>query len=231
MMDHGFGLLPMPAELPAWSGRCAVYHDTSGTPQGFVRYHVDDRWESRVSHNLLVVDDLVAVTADAYARLWQLCVETDTIATVQAADRRPDELLPWLLYDARSARESERSDFLWLRLLDVPAALSTRRYLRPGRIVLEVTDPAGYAAGRFSLDGGGDGGDGGDGGAGAECRRTGQTAHLTLPVTALGAAYLGGTALRTLADAGLVVEHRPGALAVADAMFRSDVVPWCNTWF
>jgi hypothetical protein len=34
-----------------------------------------------------------------------------------------------------------------------------------------------------------------------------------------------------MAAAGLVIEHRAGAVALADAMFKWNAVPWCNTWF
>jgi hypothetical protein len=50
-------------------------------------------------------------------------------------------------------------------------------------------------------------------------------------VDVLGAASLGGRSLRQLAAAGRLDVHDHGALAVADAMFRGDVTPWCATWF
>ncbi len=58
-----------------------------------------------------------------------------------------------------------------------------------------------------------------------------ERAGLTVPVDTLGAAYLGGVSLRTLAAAGRLDVHDERALATADAMFRSDVTPWCTTWF
>ena len=46
-------------------------------------------------------------------------------------------------------------DCLWVRILDVPAALTSRRYQVEGRVVLELTDPfRGSAAGVFALEGG-----------------------------------------------------------------------------
>jgi hypothetical protein len=47
----------------------------------------------------------------------------------------------------------------------------------------------------------------------------------------LGAAYLGGARFSTLAHAGRVVEHVPGSLARADAMFGCEPLPWCSTGF
>jgi hypothetical protein len=45
-------------------------------------------------------------------------------------------------------------------------------------------------------------------------------------VTALGAAYLGGTRLGGLAAAGQVAEHRPGALAELTTAMWWDPAPW-----
>jgi predicted acetyltransferase len=85
-----------------------------------------------------------------------------------------------------------------------------------------VTDTLGIAAGRFVLDGGPDG---------ATCTPTDASAELTLPVDTLGSLYLGGVSALTLARAGRLDEHAPGALARADTMFRSADTPWCSTWF
>jgi predicted acetyltransferase len=52
-----------------------------------------------------------------------------------------------------------------------------------------------------------------------------------LDVATLGTIYLGGYPLRTLAVAGLVDEHRPGAVGRADPLLRSPVAPWCSGWF
>lgn len=200
----------------------AVCRDVAGEPTGVLRYHVDGTWEGRRPTATLVVDELLAADPVAAARLWQYAFDVDWVITVKAENRSPDEILPWLLADQRAALQSQRADFLWLRVLDAPAALAARRYLTPGRLVVEVSDPAGFANGRFTLDGGPDG---------ASCRRTRAAADLTLGAEALGAAYLGGTTIRTLAEAGLVDECRAGALETADAMFRSAVPPWCATWF
>jgi predicted acetyltransferase len=170
----------------------------------------------------LVVDDLVAATPQAYTALWRTLLGMDNVVTVSAGMRPVDEPLGWFLLDGRAIRQRDRSDFTWLRVLDVPAALEARRYSVTGRVVLEVVDPMGFAAGRWALDGGPDG---------ATCARTDASADLTVPVTTLGSIYLGGYRLRTLAGAGLASEHTPGALATADAMFAGHVAPWCNTEF
>ena len=50
-------------------------------------------------------------------------------------------------------------------------------------------------------------------------------------MTALGAAYLGGTRLGSLAAAGLVTEQRAGPLNALSAALTWDPAPWCPVIF
>lgn len=210
-----------PAE-DTYKGYVLVGRSAGGEPDGYVRYHIDSSWEGRRPRSVLVVDELLAVTAEAYERLWRACCEVDWIVEVKAEDRRVDEVVPWMLADGRAVQQSERADFMWVRPLDVPALLGARTYLAPGRVVLDVHDPLGYAAGRYVVEGGPDG---------ATCARTTEAAELSLGVDVLGALSLGGVSPRVLAEAGQLMVHDSGALATADTMFRAAVTPWCSTWF
>jgi predicted acetyltransferase len=175
-------------------------------------------------NGLLTIDELAAGTPAAYHQLWQYCCSIDLITRIEAGDRSVDESLGWLLTDARTVRQKARFDFLWVRLLDVAAALSARTYASAGRLVIEVIDPLGWAAGRYVLEGGP---------GPVTCARStsGEAADLTMSVNTLGSVYLGGFSLDLLARAGLVDEHRAGSLAIADSMFRAVPTPWCSTWF
>ncbi len=165
----------------------------------------------------------MALTPGAAAGLWRYCLDLDLIGAVQLAGRPVDEPLRWLLADPRRLRTAKVTDGLWVRLLDLPAALAARRYAAPGAVVVEVTDRLRPANdGRFLLEGGPDG---------ADCRPTGREPDLLCDVADLGAAYLGGVKLASLARAGRVLEQAPGALARADAMFATDPAPWCTTGF
>ncbi len=219
--DQSLGIVDAAWPIPKGM-RYVVHRDEAGEPQGYLRYHVEEKWNERQPDNTLVVDELLSCTDDAYARLWRFACEVDLVSTVRAEDRSPDEALPWLLEDARAVQQQHRSDFLWICLLDPIVALRSRRYLAPGRIVIEVRDEAGHARGRFALEADGDG---------AACRRTWEAPDATLDVAALGSIFLGGVSLRALATAGRATEERAGALDRADTMFRSNLAPWCSTWF
>src|SRR6266516_4064379 len=216
--DRSAGLAPRPSGVSPHSVFWALARDQAGAVAGYVTYHVESVWEERLqSRSVLEVHDLIAADPRTTARLWRYCLEADLITGVRAC-RGPDDLLPWLLADARDVRQSARTDHLWVRVLDTPGALAARRYLTSGRVVLRFTDLLGHADGVFALEGGP---------GGASCVPTREPAELTLPVDVLGSAYLGGVSLALLAAAGKVEEQREGAVAAADAMLRSPVAPWC----
>ena len=135
-----------------------------------------------------------------------------------------DDPLRWRLRDPRAYDVQWMDDWMWARVLDVPAALSARTYSAEGSVVFDVVDPvrpSGAACGRFQLDGGPDG---------ASCKPTDATADITLPVDALATAWLGAVPFTTLGAAGRLAGDRP-ALLRADALFRSTPLPFCNTPF
>lgn len=217
--DRDFGLVHVEGGEPDWDGRSVVHRDPAGEVDGYLRWSAS--WGTGLE-NTLRIDELIAATDPAYGDLWRFALSVDLITHVVARTRPVDEALPWLLADGRFAQQTDRHDKLWVRPLDVPAALTARDYLTAGRVVLEVVDKAGYAAGRYALDAGPDG---------ASCTVTTASADLTLPVSALGSAYLGGHRLGTLAVAGLVDEHRPGALRTADRLLITDRAPWATVDF
>ena len=219
--DVALRFIPFPA-FPISEKFWVLCRDRKGKVVGYVSYTIDDHWVDRRPDSTVVVGELIGVDDEATLRLWQYLAQIDWMRTISANDRSVDDPLHWQLVDGRALRAYERSDFLWVRPLDVPALLSSRRYPVEQRIVLEVVDDMGYANGRFALDGGPDG---------ATCTKARTRPDLTLSASALGAVSLGGTSLATLARAGQVDEHKAGAVMRADALFRWPRAPWCNTWF
>ncbi|MEW2140011.1 GNAT family N-acetyltransferase [Streptomyces sp. NPDC005409] len=199
----------------------AVYRTAAGEVAGLVLYSADDHWtDAKIPQNTVQVRDLLALTPQAQRALWQFLCSIDWVTKVRTGYRAPDDLVPHLLPDPRAARVVTAADFLWVRVLDVVRALSARTYEVPGVLVLEVTDPAGPAAGRYRLDAG----------SGA-CARTQEPADLRLDASALGSLYLGDASAVRLAELGRVTQERPGAVALADAVFRTARRPWCPDVF
>jgi predicted acetyltransferase len=200
----------------------AVY-EAGGSAHGYVAYAVRHEHASDgTPANVVGVEELVAATDDAYAALWRYCFDLDLSERIMAANRPPDEPLLYMLAEPRRLA-FKVSDGMWVRVVDVPAALGARMYAAGGRLVLEVRDSVcPWNDGRFVLEGGP---------GVAICEPTSDQPDLVLAAADLGAAYLGGASFRTLAAAGRVVELRDGALATATAMFAWDPAPWCPYMF
>ena len=191
----------------------AIYKH-NGSVDGYVSYRVKER--------VLTVHELMAVTTEARAALWRFCFDMDIMRSTEAYARPVDDPLPWMLADPRRL-ERTVGDNIWLRLVDVRAALAARRYMQSDRLVIEVPDEfCPWNEGRYELEGGPEG---------AECRASTSSPDLALSVADLAAGYLGSVRFTTLARAGRVDERTPGALERADAMFSSARQPWTPfTW-
>ena len=197
-------------------------HDVAGEVDGFARYRVRDRWDDGGPRSTVIVTDKLALTPAAELDLWRFLLDIDLMAKLEAWNVAPDD--PIIL----SALEPRRlgislGDGMWLRVVDVSAALAQRRYGVDGRIVLEVSDEfCDWNEGRWALSV--------DDGT-PLVEPTTDAADLALDITDLGASYLGGFSFVQLADAARVRELQPGALARADAMFRTPRPPWCPKVF
>jgi predicted acetyltransferase len=215
---HGFG--PLRCLIASGAG------EESAGVRGYALYSTAARWEDGtfLADGSLVVRDLVAADPAAGAALWRDLLSRDLITEVTADLRPVDDPVLYQLLDARRARP-QVADGLWVRIIDLPAALAHRGYACPVDVVIEVTDellPGN--AGRWRLTADGPGG-------GASCEGTSEAADVTLDVRELGAAYLGGTRLGALAAAGLVTEARPGTLRQLSVAMTWDPAPWCPRIF
>jgi predicted acetyltransferase len=194
-----------------------VVAERGGEVVGYARFRVKPEWETAGPEGEVVLLDTEALDAAAHAALWRFLFEIDLTSTLSARGRPLDE--PWMSMASDIRRCGLRvRDSLFVRLVDVGAALEARTYQVPVDVVFEVEDDfCPWNTGRWRLTGDA---------KGASCARTTEAADLALTVRELGAAYLGGVSLASLAGAGRVRELRQGALAEAAVGFGSVVAPW-----
>jgi predicted acetyltransferase len=195
-----------------------VAYERDGSIEGYAVYRHKPGFEQGTSTAELRVLEALGATPAAVRDLWGYLLAVDWIATVKASLLPPDH--PLFLLLARPRRMRYRmGDGLWVRLVDVGAALSGRRYSAEGELVLEVADAfCPWNEGRWKLEGG-------------TAERSRKQPDLRLPVQSLASAFLGGVAFAALARAGQVEELRHDAVARADALFRWDRHPWCPEIF
>ena len=207
------------ADPDAWrrgfSGRRAVVHEGEHGVDGYALWRVTNNWTDAGPAGEVRVMEHVATTPAAYAALWRFLLTVDLTRTATHWFCSVDEPLLFMVDEPRRLG-SRLGDALWVRIVDLGAALSARRYQADVDVVFEVTDeliPAN--AGRWRLTASSQT---------AKCVSTADSPDLACDIGALGAAYLGGTSLIALADGGLLRELRPGALsaaAVAMGWYRS----------
>ena len=196
--------------------------EVDGEPRGYAIYRIDAGWGTTGPNSTMTVLEVTGLDPAVEQLLWQWLFSMDLIGTVQAR-RNPDPhpLQHWLLEPRRLALTVQ--DGVWLRILDLPEALSARSYVGSGSLILEVTDPM-FAtnAGRWelSIESGR-----------ATVTRTTAEPDLSLDIGTLATVYLGAFRFADLAIAGHIRECRPGALQQADALFTPPRTPWCATPF
>jgi predicted acetyltransferase len=205
-------------EEEASAPRRFVALDLDGETRGYAIYRTHVNFEQGVSAARLEVLEAVGATAQATAEIWRYLLDVDWIATVEASLLPPDHPLFLLLATPRRAAY-RMGDGLWVRVVDVGAALSGRAYSGEGSLVLEVRDGlCPWNEGRWKLEGG-------------ACERTGEDPDLALDASALGSAYLGAVSFAQLRDALRLEELRDGAAERADALFAWRPLPWCPEVF
>lgn len=193
------------------------------TENGFARYR------QAANGDDLIVEDLHATDFGTEAALWQLVTSIDLVDAVIAKRRPVDEPFRWRLADPRRLEVQDQQDYLYLRILDVKAALEARRYYTSDEheLTIEIVPPAtpqpdDDAPGIWLLQAGP---------AGAICTRTDNAPDLRMEVTDLGSIYLGGFRPSALEAAGRIQELRAGATPVADAIFQTPLAPRTATGF
>lgn len=199
-----------------------VLHENDGTVDGVVVYRVKSEDGAQGPDGVVTVLDLIAPDLAVEAALWRHVFDLDLVRRWQRWFNPLDSVLPHLLADPRAMRQ-EVVDSLWVRLVDVDRALAARRYRTDVDVVFEVDDAlCPWNCGRWRLSGGPDG---------AVCGTTGDPADIRLTSTELGAVFLGGPSLVSLAAAGRVGARSPALLDRASVAFSSPTAPWCPEVF
>ncbi len=189
-----------------------------GRPSGYILYRLNQKFVSGSSSGDVSVIEAIGDGVEATREIWRFALDIDWVSHVKAMLLPIDHPLFFMLARPREMK-FHIHDGLWMRLVDLPAALALRQLGDGAPVTIEVTDAfCPWNAGRWSVSP-----------KGAE--RSTADAELACDITALGSVYLGGFTFRQQARAGRVAELREGAAARADALFPVDRAPWCPEIF
>jgi predicted acetyltransferase len=207
----------MPEEYAA-NPKLFVALDLDGEVQAYAIYRIHMAFEEGASASRLEVIEALGTTPQATAEIWRFLIDIDWTRTIEAELVPPDHPLFLLLANPR--RSGYRMlDALWLRLVDVGAALSGRAYSSDASVVFDVRDAfCPWNEGRWKLEGG-------------TASRTEEPAEIALDVDALGSTFLGAVSFAQLRDALRIEELVDGAVHRADTLFEWAPLPWCHEIF
>ncbi len=150
--------------------------------------------------------------------LWRYLLGVDLVDEVIAYVRPVDDPVEAMLVDAYAVR-SETEGELWLRLVDVPAALAARTYGVAEPVVVEVVDPLLPAnSGRYRISPHG-------------MERVPDAPALVMDAEVLAMVYLGTWRPSVLAGIGRLTVADRAALPAADRLFAVDQPAWSGSLF
>ena len=223
--------------------------EVDGVPAGYAVYRTRAEWDDRGPKGALTVLEVIGATPAAEMELWSWLCSMDLFPTIRGRRTSVPHPLQLALAEPR-ALGLVVNDGIWLRLVDLPAALAARRYAPDTSLVLDVTDaflPANSGCWRLAVDANGVGtatrvtaaGPEASGApttptleaSGAPPSEASGAPDLALDIADLAACYLGAVRPSELARAGRVRELIPGALARADRCFGAERAPWCSLSF
>ena len=193
--------------------------ELDGRAAGYALYRVAQEGSGADWVKIVRVTEAFGVDARATREVWRFLLGIDWMDTLEAWHLPLDHPLK-LIVARLNLLEARELDALWVRLVDVGAALTARAYTGNGRLTLEVTDDPVLPdnVGRWTIEGG-------------VARRSRRRPDVRLDVQTLGMAYLGGFSFAQLARGELVEEVASGGIARADALFRTAHAPWCPEIF
>jgi predicted acetyltransferase len=197
--------------------QCAML-ELHGVPSAYALYRVTPSFDRGVQTGSIHVAEAVGDSPKATRAIWRYLLDIDWMARVMAGMLPTDHPLLLLVAEPRRLRFSLR-DGVWIRLVDVGAALSARSYEQGSSVVIDVQDEfCPWNTGRWRVGADGVG-------------RTENGPDLRCSVSDLGSVYLGGFTWNRLSQALRVEELTPGAAGRADAIFRTARAPWCPEIF
>jgi predicted acetyltransferase len=195
-------------------------YERDGRPAGWVLYRIAqegatyEEWKKTVR-----VMEVQGIDDAARREAWRFVLGIDWTDEITIEGLAVDDSL-LLVVDRPNELRPRVFDGLWVRPVEVGAALAARGVSRDGRVTLEVTADPHFAdnVGTWTVEA-------------DRVRRTSRRPDVRLDVQGLGMTMLGGFTFAQLARAGRVEEAARGGLARADALFRASRAPWCPEIF
>lgn len=203
------------------SARRYLIYEEDGTAFGYATYRQKSKWQDFVADGKVEVIEVAVTTDAAHSGIWRFLTNIDLFPNVEWWNMPVDDPLTLKVTDERRVRR-KLSDALWVRVMDIPAALESRSYEQDGEVTFEVSDttwPDNSGTYRLSVEDGS-----------ASCAKVSAVADLSFDIDVLGHLYLGGGTALGMSAAGRI-EGDTGPVTELHRIMRTDQQPWCPEVF
>ena len=215
-------LQPAPGKQPA---TIAVLRGEDGTVRAAAMYDVKQKFDDLGFANAVELRNLVGLEPLDEVLLLRWLLERRLVGRLTAERCNPRTPVKWMLQDGRRFRTTSAEDAVWVRIVDVPVAVSARTTIAAGgEVAVAVEDRLVDDAARTWLVAA-------DGDGGLTCEPTDRAPALTLDVQLLAPVLWGYAAPSRLAAAGRLTVHDPDGLATLDRLLAVSEPSWCSTGF
>src|SRR6185503_14735923 len=157
--------------------------EVDGEARGYAIYRIKSDWGEMGPNNTVLVFEVVGLDAAAERAIWEWIAGIDLVGHIKSQRGPVPHPLMLQLAEPRRLGLNVREG-MWLRLVDLRAALEARSYAAAGSLTFEVTDEfCPWNAGRWRLDVGADGR--------GTVTSSDAEPYLTLDIADLATVYLG----------------------------------------
>ena len=202
----------------------AVYFDDKGEPRGYAVYAT--KWlEGRevTDAQLMEILDFAWADMDGYRGVWEYMAAHDLVSKIRWWRVPEDDPAPGMFLEPRMLRR-RTGDGIWLRVVDVEAALAARNYDVPGEVTLRLAEddlcPWNVGTYRVSTTG-----------EATEVERTDANADLEVTPNGLASLISGHSSASYLHRIGRLRAEDVKALPVYDSVFATRYKPNCTNGF
>ena len=200
-------------EPPGAGARFHAVLELDDAVEGYAIYRIKSNWDDGIPDNTVSVGEAFGTSTRATREVWRFLFSIDLTTRVSCRILDPAAPLFLGVRDPRRLR-LDYGDGLWLRLVDVDAALRARSWNGDDVLVVEVRDAfCPWNDGRYRI--------------GTGVGRADAEPDFALDVADLASLYLGGIDAARLHAAGRIEERTPGAVERAAALFRTPLPPFC----
>ena len=213
------------ADPESWRGGKSaqrhVAYEQDGAVTGYAVYRQKSKWDNFLADGEIDIIEVIVTTGEAHSGLWAFLSNIDLFPNLEWWNMPIDDPLPMKMLDSRRVAR-KLVDGLWVRVMDVPAALEARTYDHDGVVdfaLADVTRPQASGTYRLEVSNGE-----------AHCERVTEDGDLALDIDVLGSLYLGGGDAMAMFSAGRITGDGR-AVQTLHRMLRTDVAPWCPEVF